>query len=653
MMWVAGCSLDVREGEAPAESAQSALGTYASGSYRNVFAERGKSQAEIDAKLNGVYNTYFSTTDSNRLYYELGADKAYIQDIAHADVRSEGQSYGMMIAVQRNDQAKFNKLWKFALENMRNAGSAQPNYRYFAWVVDTNGSKCDENAAPDGEEYFAMALYFAHNRWGSAAGTAFNDYKYWADDLVDAMKNRGTISGSRSRKVDSGSDDGKPCTGNVSTSTVTVGALFDSAQKKVRFDPTSGNDWTDPSYHLPAFYKLYATWGPAADAAFWDQAATTSRSFFTGAMSSSNGLAPDYANYDGSAHYVSWNSNSNKFAYDSFRTGGNVGMDWAWLEPAGTSEQARADALVNFFYGKGATSYQSVWDLAGSSGSGGHSAGLVAMNAIATLAATSAVASKSAALVDDLWNVSMPTGTYRYYDGLLYMFGLLHMSGQYRIHAPNAGSGSGGNAGAGAGGGAGVGGSSGSSGSGAAGAGAGGGGTGGAGAGGTGGSTPAFQMSGDQAVMEAESFDTKSANGSSDNWTLTADGAASGGQRMDLLSNDGSTFTSNVATTSPMIGYNVNFTSTGTFYVWIRGSGLNGNDDSAWAGVDATLIAANYAPNASGVLTWQSQTISIGSTGLHTVNVYGREDGFRFDKIIVNKSASAPTGAGPAQSPRL
>jgi hypothetical protein len=160
-------------------------------------------------------------------------------------------------------------------------------------------------------------------------------------------------------------------------------------------------------------------------------------------------------------------------------------------------------------------------------------------------------------------------------------------------------------------------------------------------------------MSGDQAVMEAESFDAKSANGSSDNWTLTSDGAASGGQRMDLLNNDGSMFTSNMATTSPKLGYNVNFTSAGTFYVWIRGSGANGNDDSAWAGVDATLIATNYAPNASGALTWQGQTVSIGSAGLHTVNVYGREDGFRLDKIIVNKSATAPSGAGPGQSPRL
>lgn len=416
------------------DTVEEGLGVYYGGSYRNVFLQLGKTQAAIDTKVNGAYNVYFSTTDANRLYYESGADKAYILDAAHNDVRSEGMSYGMMITVQRNDQVKFNKLWKFALEKMRITSTTHPNYRYFAWVTDTAGNKCDENSAPDGEEYFAMSLYFAHRRWGSAAGTVFNNYKYWADEIVSAMKNRGNITGNRMRRVDAGADDGKPCTGNASYSSVTVGSLMDTAAYKIRFDPTSGNNWTDPSYHLPSFYNLFAAYGPAADASFWNQAATTSRGFFGQTMKSNNGLSPDYANYDGTPRPVAWNSNAGKFAYDAWRTGGNMGMDWLWFEPGGTSYQARADALVNFFHAQGAATYNSIWNLDGTGGSGGHSAGAVAMNAVATLAATSAVASKSAALVNNLWDIPQPTGTYRYYDGLLYMFGLLHMSGNYRMY---------------------------------------------------------------------------------------------------------------------------------------------------------------------------------------------------------------------------
>src|SRR5690606_30723877 len=89
-------------------------GAYFTGTYRNVSAELGKSQAEIDQKLERAYSTYFSANDENRLFYEFSADEGYVKDIAHDDIRSEGQSYAMMIALQRNDQAMFNKLWRFA-----------------------------------------------------------------------------------------------------------------------------------------------------------------------------------------------------------------------------------------------------------------------------------------------------------------------------------------------------------------------------------------------------------------------------------------------------------------------------------------------------------------------------------------------------------
>ena len=35
--------------------------------------------------------------------------------------------------------------------------------------------------------------------------------------------------------------------------------------------------------------------------------------------------------------------------------------------------------------------------------------------------------------VDKLWSAAIPTGTYRYYDGTLYMLGLLHVSGTFHL----------------------------------------------------------------------------------------------------------------------------------------------------------------------------------------------------------------------------
>ena len=66
----------------------------------------------------------------------------------------------------------------------------------------------------------------------------------------------------------------------------------------VLFSPSSERgQFTDPSYHLPAFYELWARWGPAADKDFWMQAATNSRDFFVRTANPVTGLAPDYAQF--------------------------------------------------------------------------------------------------------------------------------------------------------------------------------------------------------------------------------------------------------------------------------------------------------------------------------------------------------------------
>jgi oligosaccharide reducing-end xylanase len=60
--------------------------------------------------------------------------------------------------------------------------------------------------------------------------------------------------------------------------------------------------FTDPSYHLPAFYELWSRWGPKEDREFWKRAAETSRAFFVKTTNPETGLAPSYANFDGSPH---------------------------------------------------------------------------------------------------------------------------------------------------------------------------------------------------------------------------------------------------------------------------------------------------------------------------------------------------------------
>jgi oligosaccharide reducing-end xylanase len=57
--------------------------------------------------------------------------------------------------------------------------------------------------------------------------------------------------------------------------------------------------------------------------------------------------------------------------------------------------------------------------------------GLVAQNAMVGFAVPPA---DSQQFLQDMWNLSPPTGQYRYYDGVLYLLAYLHLSGQFRLY---------------------------------------------------------------------------------------------------------------------------------------------------------------------------------------------------------------------------
>lgn len=390
---------------APAMPAPPTVGAFQSGVYRNLFKEMlGKSDAEVQARLDAAWKQLFYGDDNNeRVYYPVGDDMAYITDIGNDDVRTEGMSYGMMLAVQMDKQAEFNRLWKWTKTNMYHPDG--PYKGYFAWHNKTTGEKIDNNPASDGEEWFAMALLFASNRWGD--GTGIFNYSAEVQALLDTMLHK--------------DKDNSPLATN----------LFDAATKQVVFVPTIGNDssFTDPSYHLPAYYELWARWAKQ-DNPFWAEAAKTSRAFWKTAANPQTGLMPDYANFDGTPHVAGGHED---FRFDAFRVGSNVAVDYAWFA-ADPSEIEQSNRMLNFFYGQGIDSYVNQYALDGKPLSSDRSSGLTAMNAVAALASTSPHAKE---FVQALWDTPIPSGHWRYYDGLLYFLALLHTSGHFRIYAPH------------------------------------------------------------------------------------------------------------------------------------------------------------------------------------------------------------------------
>ena len=182
-----------------------------------------------------------------------------------------------------------------------------------------------------------------------------------------------------------------------------------------------------------------------------------------------------------------------------------------------------------------------------------------------------------------------------------------------------------------------------------------------------------FQESAGQVVMEAENFDAKIPRNGKD-WSLNPSSPGtippsgySGTGYLQALPNTGTLIETGYATTAPELQYRINFTTTGTYYIWIRGRGPTTNDDSLHAGIDGTApTSADRIGSFPNSWTWMRTTLDgpapglpatvvVGATGIRTFNLWMREDGFIVDKILLRKDSSftAPSGTGPVESPRV
>ncbi len=399
---VAGCRfVPPPETEPPAPA-----GAFESGEYRNLFQEYlGKTDAEIQKKLDSAWDQLFYGDDTfERVYYPVGEDMAYIADIGHQDVRSEGMSYGMMIAVQLDKQEEFDRLWNWAKTYMYQSDG--PYRGYFAWHCNFDGEQLAANPASDGEEWFVMALLFASARWGDGEG--IYDYNAQAQEILYTMLH----------KEDTKND--------LATN------MFNLEHKQVVFVPRVGRDssFTNPSYHLPAYYELWARWAEQ-DNEFWSDAAGVSREYFKKAAHPQTGLMPNYANFDGTPYERG--GEHQDFRFDAWRTLSNVAIDHAWFG-ADPWQVEQSNRVLEFLASHGIDSYPNQFTLDGQPLSNDHSTGLVAMAAVAALAADRDTGEP---FVQALWDKQLPSGKWRYYDGLLYLIGFMQVSGNFKIYEPN------------------------------------------------------------------------------------------------------------------------------------------------------------------------------------------------------------------------
>lgn len=378
-------------------------GAFYTGNYRNVFAEYGYAQDDIDKKVEDAFRTLFYGSEEERIYHEVGTDMGYIEDTGNHDARTEGMSYGMMMCVQMNKKEEFDRIWKWAktymyMDSGENAG-------YFAWSCQVDGKKNAYGPAPDGEEYFAMALFFASKRWGNGEGIF--DYSKQARSILHDCIHKGEMPGT-----------GKP--------------MWDPDNKLIKF--ITECDFSDPSYHLPHYYELFALWANEEDRPFWKRAAHASREYLKKACHPVTGLCAEYADYDGTPRVTpkeQFGGRHDWYYSDAYRTIANIGLDYSWFA-ADDWACENANNIQKFYWEtqNGETDGVYLIDGTPTGKKALHPVAVIATNAQASLAADGCYAKEC---VRKFWETPLRKGDRRYYDNCLYFFALLALSGKYRI----------------------------------------------------------------------------------------------------------------------------------------------------------------------------------------------------------------------------
>ncbi|MCQ2520697.1 MAG: glycosyl hydrolase family 8 [Lachnospiraceae bacterium] len=371
--------------------------------YTNFFTKFGISEERVLKILEGIAQVYFYGDD--KVFFPVDDNMGYIMDTGNYDARTEGMSYGMMICVQLDMKEEFDRIWKWSKTYMYMAEGK--NEGYFAWSCKPDGTKNAYGPAPDGEEYYAMALLFASHRWGDGEG--IYNYSKEAKDILHAMIHKG-----------SNGREGRP--------------MFNNENHQILFVP--GSDYTDPSYHLPHFYTLFAKWAYEEDREFFKEAADVSRKFLVKACHPNTGFSAEYSEFDGSpmSRPLGWTTDRHDWFYsDAYRTIANISLDYIWngidegqLAACANMQKALIDDYRNDSFGIYEIDGEKVEEKAL------HPIGILAT--VAESALVTGVTELSEEWVKGFFSTPLRKGNRRYYDNCLYFFAYLALSGNYRIY---------------------------------------------------------------------------------------------------------------------------------------------------------------------------------------------------------------------------
>jgi oligosaccharide reducing-end xylanase len=205
--------------------------------------------------------------------------------------------------------------------------------------------------------------------------------------------------------------------------------LFNAGANLVVFFPNVQNQFTDPSYNLPAFYEIFALDGPAGDAGRWNAITDASRNLIVNSAHPVTGLHPDYSSFAGVPVTANAGDGHDTFRYDAWRVIMNMGVDYAWF-----SNDARFTEQANKYHAFFASQLNAekdntvnqTYNLDGSGAAGGNSTALTSTLGAGAIAST---APNRLDFVNAAWRVYQQSGEFRYYQESVYILGLLATGG--------------------------------------------------------------------------------------------------------------------------------------------------------------------------------------------------------------------------------
>jgi oligosaccharide reducing-end xylanase len=367
--------------------------------YPNAFRDvLGKTEAEITTRIDDSYQQLFhGDPSSEAIYFETG-ETAYVEDILHADVRTEGMGFGMMITLQLDERDEFDRLWRYVDSELR--VTEGPDRGYLRSRCDSLSGSTVECLDPYGLQQILMALVFAHGRWGSDGE---HDYEAEALALLDVIRNKETENG--------GVKDG-------------VTNTFDAVTQLVFDVPNeSASNFTRPALEMPAYYEL---WSQATGDPFYARAAASGREYWKRVAHEETGLMPVRAFFDGQP-LPDWDS----FAPDVYRALLNIALDGIWSPVGEPWREEHSNRMLSFFADRGIGQYGRSYTLDGEPLETDREPALIVSNGAIALISSHP---ERAAFIEAVWNQPLSLLDYRYYSGSLQLLSLLVLSGRFQVY---------------------------------------------------------------------------------------------------------------------------------------------------------------------------------------------------------------------------